>query len=231
MNMPNSTITDVFFDLDHTLWDFDRNSALAFKRVFKKYKIELSLSNFLKEYEPINLMYWKKYRDEAVTKEQLRRGRLMDTFDIFKMKFPLDIIDALATSYIEELPVNNHLLLDTVEILEYLVTKYNLHIITNGFQEVQYLKLNNSGIKKYFSTVTTSEEVGLKKPHPVIFEIALKKACVLPQKSIMIGDSLEADIIGAKNAGMNTLFFNYRNENVAENFFTINELSEIKNFL
>lgn len=231
MNMPNSTITDVFFDLDHTLWDFDRNSALAFKRVFKKYKIELSLRDFLKEYEPINLIYWKKFREETVTKEQLRRGRLTDTFDIFKMKFPLDIIDALATSYIEELPVNNHLLLDTVEILEYLVTKYNLHIITNGFQEVQYLKLNNSGIKKYFSTVTTSEEVGLKKPHPVIFEIALKKACVSPQKSIMIGDSLEADIIGAKNAGMNTLFFNYRNENVAENFFAINELSEIKNFL
>lgn len=231
MNMSNSTITDVFFDLDHTLWDFDRNSALAFENVFKKHKIELSLPDFLKEYEPINLIYWKKYREETVTKEQLRRGRLTDTFDIFKMKFPLYIIDAMATSYIEELPVNNHLLLDTVEILEYLVTKYNLHIITNGFQEVQYLKLNNSGIKKYFSTVTTSEEVGLKKPHPVIFEIALKKACVSPQKSIMIGDSLEADIIGAKNAGMNTLFFNYRNENVAKNFFAINELSEIKNYL
>lgn len=229
--MPNSTITDVFFDLDHTLWDFDRNSALAFENVFKKHKIDLSLLEFLKEYEPINLIYWKKYREETVTKEQLRRGRLTDTFDIFKMKFPLETIDALATSYIEELPVNNHLLLDTVEILEYLVTKYNLHIITNGFQDVQYLKLNNSGIKKYFSTVTTSEEVGLKKPHPVIFEIALKKACVSPQKSIMIGDSLEADIIGAKNAGMNTLFFNYRNENVAENLFAINELSEIKNFL
>lgn len=231
MNMPNSTITDVFFDLDHTLWDFDRNSALAFENVFKKHKIKLSLPDFLKEYEPINLIYWKKYREETVTKEQLRRGRLADTFEIFKIKFPLEIIDAMATSYIEELPVNNHLLLDTVQILEYLVTKYNLHIITNGFQEVQYLKLNNSGIKKYFSTVTTSEEVGLKKPHPVIFEIALKKACVSPQKSIMIGDSLEADIIGAKNAGMNTLFFNYRNENVAESFFAINELSEIKNFL
>jgi len=229
--MPYSAITDVFFDLDHTLWDFDRNSALAFENVFRKNKIEVSLPDFLKEYEPINLIYWKKYRDETVTKEQLRRGRLTDTFDIFKMKFSLEIIDILATSYIEELPVNNHLLLDTVEILEYLVPKYNLHIITNGFQEVQYLKLNNSGIKKYFSTITTSEEVGSKKPHPVIFENALKKACVSPQKSIMIGDSFEADIIGAKNAGMNTLFFNYRNENVAENFFAINELSEIKNYL
>lgn len=231
MRMRNSSITDVFFDLDHTLWDFDRNSALAFARVFQKHKIDLPLTDFLKEYEPINLIYWKKFREETVSKEQLRRGRLTDTFDIFKIQFPIETIDALATCYIEELPVDNHLFLDTVEILEYLSKKYNLHIITNGFEEVQYLKLHNSGIKKYFATITTSEEVGLKKPHPVIFEIALKKASVLPQKSIMIGDSLEADIIGAKNAGMNTLFFNYRNEIVAENHFAINELSEIKNFL
>ncbi|WP_094746162.1 MULTISPECIES: YjjG family noncanonical pyrimidine nucleotidase [Flavobacteriaceae] len=228
--MPNN-ITDVFFDLDHTLWDFDRNSALAFARVFQKHKIDLSLTDFLKEYEPINLIYWKRFREETVSKEQLRRGRLTDTFDVFKIQFPLETIDALAISYIEELPVDNHLFLDTIEILEYLSKKYNLHIITNGFEEVQYLKLHNSGIKKYFSTITTSEEVGLKKPHPVIFEIALKKASVAPQKSIMIGDSLEADIIGAKNVGMNTLFFNYRNEIVAENFFAINELSEIKNHL
>ncbi|OAD90047.1 noncanonical pyrimidine nucleotidase, YjjG family [Aequorivita soesokkakensis] len=230
MSMPNN-ITDVFFDLDHTLWDFDRNSALAFARVFQKHKIDLSLTDFLKEYEPINLIYWKRFREETVSKEQLRRGRLTDTFDVFKIQFPLETIDALAISYIEELPVDNHLFLDTIEILEYLSKKYNLHIITNGFEEVQYLKLHNSGIKKYFSTITTSEEVGLKKPHPVIFEIALKKASVAPQKSIMIGDSLEADIIGAKNVGMNTLFFNYRNEIVAENFFAINELSEIKNHL
>ncbi len=231
MNMPNSNITDVFFDLDHTLWDFDRNSALAFERVFHKHKIEVSLTDFLKEYEPINLVYWKKFREETVTKEHLRRGRLTDTFDIFRLQFPVETIDALASTYIEELPVDNHLFLDTIEVLEYLSKKYNLHIITNGFEEVQHLKLQNSGIKKYFSTVTTSEEVGLKKPNPVIFEIALKKASVSPHTSIMIGDSFEADIIGAKNAGMKTLFFNYRKEILTENYFVINELSEIKNFL
>lgn len=231
MNMPNSHITDVFFDLDHTLWDFDKNSALAFERVFQKHKIEVSLTDFLKEYEPINLIYWKKFREETVTKEQLRRGRLTDTFDLFKIQFPLETIDALASTYIEELPVDNHLFLDTVEILEYLSKKYKLHIITNGFEEVQHLKLKNSGIKKYFSTITTSEEVGLKKPHPVIFEIALKKAFTTPQKSIMIGDSLEADIVGAQNAGMKTLFFNYRKEILVENFFVITDLSEIKNYL
>ncbi|CAM3288872.1 YjjG family noncanonical pyrimidine nucleotidase [Aequorivita lipolytica] len=229
--MKDRGITDVFFDLDHTLWDFDKNSGLAFERVFKKHKIELPLTDFLKEYEPINFDYWKKYREDRVTKEELRRGRLTETFAIFKIKFSLDIIDSLAHCYIEELPVNNHLFLGAVETLEYLSAKYKLHIITNGFEEVQYLKLQNSGIKKYFNTITTSEEVGLKKPHPVMFETALKKASVLAGKSIMIGDSLEADIIGAKNVGMHTLLFNYRNEIVTDPYFIINNLAEIKNHL
>lgn len=229
--MQNSEITDIFFDLDHTLWDFDKNSGMAFQRVFEKYKIKVPLSDFLREYEPINLVYWKKYREESVSKEELRRGRLTETFDVFKLKFPLETIDALAVSYIEELPVDNHLFENTIEILEYLSEKYALHIITNGFEEVQHLKLNNSGIKKYFSTITTSEEVGLKKPHPSVFQTAMKKASATPQKSIMIGDSFEADIVGAENAGMHTLFFNYRKEEVMSSYFAINQLSEIKNYL
>ncbi|SRX54652.1 YjjG family noncanonical pyrimidine nucleotidase [Aequorivita sp. CIP111184] len=229
--MPNSNITDVFFDLDHTLWDFDKNSALAFERVFQKHEIDLPVKDFLKEYEPINLIYWKKYREETVTKEQLRRGRLTETFDFFNIQFPLETIDILATCYIEELPIDNHLFDDAIEILEYLSKKYNLHIITNGFEEVQYLKLKNSDIKKYFFSITTSEEVGLKKPNPVIFETALIKASTVPQKSIMIGDSFEADIVGAENVGMHTLFFNFRNEIVADTYFSVTKLSEIKKYL
>ncbi|HAV55352.1 MAG TPA: noncanonical pyrimidine nucleotidase, YjjG family, partial [Aequorivita sp.] len=220
-----------FFDLDHTLWDFDKNSGLAFERVFRKHKIELPLAEFLRVYEPINLDYWKKYREDRVSKEQLRRGRLTETFDCFKLKFPLETIDSLAHCYIEELPIDNHLFTGAVDILDYLSANYRLHIITNGFEEVQHLKLHNSGIKKYFSTVTTSEEVGLKKPHPVIFETALMKASVASTQSVMIGDSLEADIIGAQKAGMHTLFFNYRNEMVTAPHFAISELSEIKKHL
>jgi len=229
--MQNNGITDVFFDLDHTLWDFDKNSGLAFERVFRKHKIELPLAEFLRVYEPINLDYWKKYREDRVSKEQLRRGRLTETFDCFELKFPLETIDSLAHCYIEELPIDNHLFIGAVDILDYLSANYRLHIITNGFEEVQHLKLHNSGIKKYFSTVTTSEEVGLKKPHPVIFETALMKASVASTQSVMIGDSLEADIIGAQKAGMHTLFFNYRNEMVTAPHFAISELSEIKKHL
>jgi putative hydrolase of the HAD superfamily len=229
--MDSNNITDIFFDLDHTLWDFDRNSALAFQRVFQKHKVELKLEDFLMEYEPINLEYWKKYREERISKEELRRGRLTDTFDVFKITFPLHTIDAMANCYIDELPVDNHLFGGATEILDYLKKKYRLHIITNGFEEVQYLKLQNSGIKKYFNTITTSEEVGLKKPNPVIFKTALNKALAEPKNSIMIGDSLEADIMGAESVGMCTLFYNYRNENVKDTFLAIKELSEIKNHL
>ncbi len=229
--MQNSEITDVFFDLDHTLWDFDRNSGLAFKRVFEKFKIELTLSEFLKVYEPINFEYWKKYREDRVTKEELRRGRLTDAFKIFNLTFQLETIDAIAHSYIEELPQDNFLFSGAVEILDYLSEKYKLHIITNGFEEVQHLKLQNSGITKYFKTVTTSEEVGSKKPNPLIFKTALGKAAVTSKKSVMIGDNIEADIMGAQNAGMYTVFFNYRNEAVKNQNVVINQLSEIKNYL
>ena len=229
--MSNKEIKDVFFDLDHTLWDFDRNSALAFRRVFIRHNITLELQTFLKEYEPINLEYWRKFRQEIISKEELRRGRLMEAFDLFNVKFPTETIDAIANSYLEELPINNHLFAGAFETLEYLSPKYKLHIITNGFKEVQYSKLRNSGIQKYFSTITTSEETGAKKPHPFIFECALLKAEAVPQNSVMIGDSLEADIIGAQTAGMNTLFFNYKKEKIQFPNKSIFNLLEIKNHL
>lgn len=229
--MLNKKITDIFFDLDHTLWDFDKNSGLAFQRVFRKHEIDIPLPDFLKVYEPINLEYWRKFREERVTKQELRRGRLSKTFDVLTFDYTIDLLDSLANSYIDELPGDNYLFSNTFETLDYLSEKYTLHIITNGFEEVQRKKINNSGIKKYFATITTSEEVGLKKPHPTVFYTAMEKASVAPDKSIMIGDSFEADILGAQNAGMHTLFYNYRNETVKKPFIAVKELSEIKDYL
>ena len=230
--MANSLLVkDVFFDLDHTLWDFDKNSKLAYKRVFKQFKIDVEFERFIKIYEPINLEYWKKYREERVTKEVLRRGRLIDSFKMFNKKYTTLIIDKLADAYIEELPLDNHLFDGTLHILDYLTKKYKLHIITNGFEEVQYKKLKNSGIFHYFSTITTSEEIGLKKPNPIVFIKALEKASTSANHSVMIGDSFEADILGAKNIGMETIFFNYRNEKIPNGYKIINALSEIKSYL
>lgn len=227
----STSITDVFFDLDHTLWDFDRNSALAFSRLFRTHEIEIELTDFIAVYEPINFAYWKLYREDRVSKQELRRGRFKDAFEPFGIYFTLEQLDEMAVTYIDELPKDNHLLNGAWEILEYLHPKYQLHIITNGFAEVQALKLQNSRIAHFFNTVTSSEEVGLKKPHPVIFETALNKASVPPERSIMIGDTFEADILGAEQVGMNTLFFNYRNDAVPRDYIVVHDLTEIKSHL
>ena len=131
--MPRTDITDVFFDLDHTLWDFDRNSGLAFERMFRNHNIAVPLEDFLKVYEPINFNYWKDYREERITKDELRRGRFRDSFAPFGVHFSQEELDALATSYIDELPKDNYLFKGARELLEYLAPKYNLHIIPNGF--------------------------------------------------------------------------------------------------
>ena len=229
--MNKQDITDVFFDLDHTLWDFDKNSKLAFKRVFEKHTIDIPINDFVEVYEPINFDYWKLFRENKVSKVDLRRGRLTDTFSIFNIILTTDKIDDLADSYIDELPIDNHLFDGAKNILEYLTKKYTLHIITNGFNDVQRLKLKNSDIDKYFSTVTTSEEIGVKKPNPLIFTSALKKANADSTTSIMIGDTFEADILGAEYVGMKTMYYNYRKENLPKKYTVVNSLLEIKRYL
>jgi len=227
----NEPIIDVFFDLDHTLWDFDRNSKLAFKRMFKKHNISVDLANFIAIYEPINFEYWKQYREEKITKQELRRGRFLDAFKPLGIQFSTKELDLLATSYIEELPKDNYLFDGTIELLDYLKANYQLHIITNGFHEVQHLKLKNSKIDQFFATVTTSEEVGVKKPNPKIFQHALSKAKAKPANSVMIGDTFEADILGAEAVGMKTLFYNYRKEKIPSKYPIVNSISEVKKYL
>ena len=229
--MKNKIITDVFFDLDHTLWDFDKNSMLAFKRVFKKHAITIAVKDFIDVYEPINFNYWKLFREDRVSKIDLRRGRLTETFAVFKLNFTLQKIDELADSYIEELPGDNHLFDGAELILDYLAEKYTLHIITNGFNDVQHLKLKNSGINNHFSTVTTSEEIGVKKPNPLIFTSALKKANANASSSIMIGDTFEADILGAENVGIETMYYNYRKESIPKKYTIVDHLLDIKRHL
>ncbi len=144
--MFKNKVTDVFFDLDHTLWDFDKNSAHTFQKIFIDQKINVELNDFLKVYVPANLKFWKLYREEKITKKELRYQRLKSVFD--EMKYPAtdDIIHVLSEEYINHLSSFNSLFPNTIEVLNYLRPNYKLHIITNGFQEVQEKKLRNSGI-------------------------------------------------------------------------------------
>ena len=224
-------ITDVFFDLDHTLWDFDRNSGLTFKKIFQEQKINLDLDEFLKVYEPINLEYWRLYRDEKIEKEELRYKRLKTTFDKLNYTIEDDLIDVISEDYINYLPLFNHLLDGTIELLEYLRTKYRLHIITNGFEEVQKIKLEKSQINDYFQVVVTSESVGVKKPNPKVFEFALKEAKVSAEKAVMVGDSLEADVLGALAVGISPIHLFKDTPSSDERIISVQSLLDIKQYL
>ncbi len=229
--MKFNNIEHIFFDLDHTLWDFDKNSALTFEIILKEEKVEVNMVDFLEAYMPINENYWKLYRNDEISKEALRTGRLKDCFKILNLKVSPLIIDTLSNKYIQFLPKFNNLLADTHEVLEYLSPKYKLHIITNGFEEVQHSKLVNSKISNYFTTVTTSEEAGVKKPHFQIFKKALEKSNATPDKSLMIGDNFEADILGAQKAGMASLFFDYYQKRQEINSPSIQKLNELMLYL
>lgn len=229
--MKLTNITDVFFDLDHTLWDFDKNSALTFQKIFDDNKIEIDLNSFLKIYEPLNLNYWKLYREDKIDKESLRYGRLADTFHAINYKVSDVVIHQLSEDYITFLTTYNHLFDNTIEILEYLNPNYNLHIITNGFKEVQQGKLNKAKIDHYFDTVTNSEMVGVKKPNPKIFNHALQLANTKPEQSVMVGDNYEADILGALNNGLDAICFNYHNEELESHIKKVDYLIELKKYL
>ena len=224
-------ITDIFFDLDHTLWDFEKNSALAFEKVLRKHIINVNLDEFLGYYVPLNLKYWELYRHEKVTQELLRYGRLKDTFDLLHYKIDDQTIDLLSKEYIHYLPQFNHLFEGAIEVLDYLQSKYKLHIITNGFQEVQAGKMKNSGIDKYFQTITNSEMAGVKKPNPKIFEYALSKANVAKQNAIMIGDCIDADVNGALNFGIDAIHFNENKIEIPNHIKQVNHLIELKKYL
>ena len=221
----------IFFDLDHTLWDFEKNSALAFEAIIEKYELGISHAEFNRHYSPINAQYWKQYRDGAITQQELRYGRLRDCFAQMGYEVEESLLHSISEEYIRLLPENNHLFDGAIEILEYLKPKYALHIITNGPNEVQQRKMKNANIEHYFITVTNSELSGYKKPHAGIFEYALKAANVDRCDCIMIGDCIEADVQGAINCGLDAIYFNEGSLEAPESIAQVKHLLELKNFL
>lgn len=224
-------ITDIFFDLDHTLWDFDRNSVLAFDKIFAAHHPNINTEAFIEIYAPINQACWKLYQVDKITHEELRYNRLRQSFDVMNYTISDEAIAKISHDYIEFLPDNNQLFDGAIEVLEYLSPKYNLHIITNGFAEVQHKKINNSGLESYFKTITNSEMAGVKKPHRNIFEFALSLAKTNKENAIMIGDCIDADVRGAIDFGMKAILFDEKNNHDLPDVMTINRLIELKNIL
>tara|TARA_B110000914_G_scaffold97497_1_gene85710 strand:- start:809 stop:1495 length:687 start_codon:yes stop_codon:yes gene_type:complete len=225
-------IKHIFFDLDHTLWNFEKNSALTFKFLLDKYNITIDLQKFLKVYMPINFSLWNLYRDDKITKDYLRHNRLKSTFEKLNIKIDSGLIDEISNDYVKHLPDNNFLLPNAIPVLDYLFQKYTLHIITNGFTEVQNTKISNSNLNKYFSCIIDSETVGVKKPHSKIFNYAynISKAAY-KNECLMIGDNYQADVMGALNNGFKAIHLNSNNESYHENSIIITDLISLKEIL
>lgn len=233
--MPKNKYKHLFFDLDRTLWDFDTNSNETFCEIHTRYNLAergiKTTHDFLKVYTEINLRLWDYYRKGQIMKEVLNVERFaltLDNFGIVDKALSLN----MAHDYLEISPTKKHLFPDTIPVLEYLSNKYSLHIITNGFQEVQYKKLINSALTPYFTCVITSEDAGYKKPDVNIFKYAFNLAGAEPLESLMIGDDQEVDIAGARGAGMDQVLVDYKGDALnPDTTFHITSLIELYNLL
>lgn len=222
----------LFFDLDRTLWDFDAAAEVAFEKIYEQYHLkELGIPSaheFHEVYHPLNERLWELYREDKITKEDLNRTRFLKPLEHYGIH-DVELADHLSEDYVYWSPRIVRLVPGTMELLEYLRPKYHLHLITNGFQEVQHTKLSGSGMEPYFETLTVSEEVGVKKPNPEIFRYALRKAGATAEESLVIGDEMAVDIDGARAAGIDQIFFNPSHQSVqGERTFEVYDLLEIK---
>jgi putative hydrolase of the HAD superfamily len=201
----------IFFDLDHTIWDFDRNAEDTLLELYEIYNLKNlgvhSSIDFIQLYTENNHRLWAEYHNGKITKETLRHERFRSTFIELGVK-PELVPHQFEDDYVKLSPTKTNLFEDATKVLSYLQNKYTLHIISNGFKETTLTKMDLSKLNPYFENVIISEDVGVNKPNPIIFEYALNTAKTDKEQSIMIGDSLEADIYGALNFGMEAIFFN-----------------------
>lgn len=228
-----TTVKHIFFDLDHTLWDFETNSTLTLKELFDRYKLGLKIDSkeaFIQEYKKINAHYWALYRIGDIKKSELRHIRFQKTLEHFGYSDP-DLTISISDEYVATCPHKPHLMPGCMEVLEYLHGKYQLHIITNGFEEIQTIKLQKSGIDRFFQHVITSEKLDRRKPDPVIFNHAADLAGSAGKQNLMVGDHYEADVQGALAVGWHAIHYKPDHSPAQQDGVTISELVALKTHL
>ena len=227
----------IFFDLDHTLWDFETNAYLALEKLYYAHNLENRGIPSFKEFHNVYMVHnnklWERFRKGFITRNDLRTKRFRLTLLDFKIGDE-KLCEALGTQFLEELPAQTALFPHAKDVLEYLAEKnYPIHMITNGFEDTQLRKMKSSGIDHFFTHVITSESAGSLKPYREIFDYAITKADATADSSIMIGDALDIDIIGAFNAGIDQVYFNPLVPVTGElkPTFVISSLHELKKIL
>lgn len=225
----------LFFDLDRTLWDFEKNSVLTLKEIFEEAQLGVMASivfeDFHKYYVDYNHHLWDLYKDGKIEKDYLSVQRFRGSLQYFKIENE-ELAISMSKDYVRISPTKTALFPDTIPVLKNLSQRYSMHIITNGFNEVQFVKLDNSGLSPYFEHIITSEMVGVQKPHSEVFDYALQKAGALAKESLMIGDDQLSDIQGAKSAGIDQVFVDFHHEELKMSpNYHIHSLPELLNFL
>lgn len=201
---------NLFFDLDDTLWAFSYNARDTFEEMYRKYEYDRyfrSFQHFYELYERRNVELWAEYADGKVTKDELNRQRFL---------YPLEAVGegdaALAKAFSDDffavIPTKSRLMPHAREVLEYLAPKYNLYILSNGFQELQCHKMRSAGIDRYFKKIVLSDDIGVLKPWPEIFHFAMSATQSELRESLMVGDSWDNDITGARGVGMHQVYYN-----------------------
>lgn len=225
----------LFIDLDRTLYDFDESTRITFSELYDKFNLHSngvsSFNDFLELYKTNNVELWSQYREGKISKKFLN----VERFYVSLLHFGIDdraFAGRFAAEYLQKAPLNKALFPGAMELLEYLHPRYTLHIITNGFDDVQKVKMEANDLNRFFTTVTTSEEAKAKKPDEAIFLLALKKASAHASESLMIGDDYDVDMLGAKNVGMDQVLFDpFSKATQVECTFVISDLLELKGIL
>ncbi len=225
----------ILFDLDHTLWDYETNSTETLQELFHEHKlIEVgvhSIHVFLKTFVTVNTHLWTLYDTGQIDRDVIRYER----FHKIMLEMGIDNYDLslkLSDEYVDKSPKKSALMPNAIEILDYLHPRYPMTIVTNGFDEIQSTKLDSSGITPYFKSIVTSARAGHKKPAKEIFEFAMAESGFESHETLMIGDNLLTDIGGARNASLDTVFYNPNKiPHKEQTRFEIHDLKELKDIL
>jgi len=233
--MLNYTKKAIFFDLDHTLWDFEKNARETLRELYFDYQFDLIFSTievdeFIDTYSHINQQLWEQYHRGEIDKNLLRHRRFRETFSTLGAD-PNAFPDRFEIDYLAICPRKTHLFPYAIEILEYLKSRYSLNLISNGFREACITKIECSGLKSFFQNIVISEEVGVLKPDPMIFNHTLERAGVQSEQAVMVGDNLITDVKGALDVGIEAIHFDPFEKNTTDSFPQIRCLSELRQFL